>query len=286
MTCADGRSLEYATLGDPAGSTIFFHHGSPGSNRLLVALAPLLERGHFFLVTFSRPGYGYSSRREGRVVADVVGDVRCVLDELGRGSYVALGWSGGGPHAIACAANDAPRCVGAVSIAGVAPIDAGFDWTEGMGAANVEEFELALRGAPDYEDSIKALAARMSAATADDIVDAFGGLFSEPDLVVLAPYRARAELAAAMNHAFAEGWYGYHDDDRAILSPWGVDLDSILVPVSIWYGDDDLMVPPTHGAWLRANIPAAVSHHHPSDGHESIILNHFDELASELAGFV
>jgi pimeloyl-ACP methyl ester carboxylesterase len=67
MVCADGRSLEYPTLGDLSGSTIFFHHGTPGSTRLLSTMAPLLERGNFHLVTISRPGCGRSTRREGRV---------------------------------------------------------------------------------------------------------------------------------------------------------------------------------------------------------------------------
>jgi pimeloyl-ACP methyl ester carboxylesterase len=286
LKCDDGRDLEYATLGDPSGPTIFFHHGTPGSNRLLVTLAPLLERGNFYFVTISRAGYGRSSRREGRAVADVVTDVRRVLDELRRVSYVALGWSGGGPHAIACAASDAPRCGAAVSLAGVAPIDAGFDWTEGMGPSNVEEFELAMRGGPEHEASGEAVAATMLAATEDDIVDAFDGLLSAPDLAVFSDRHEREVFAAAMNHAFVEGWRGFYDDDRAMMSSWGVDLGSIQVPVSIWYGDEDLMVPPTHGAWLSANIATATPRHHPGDGHLSIVTSHFDELASELLDLV
>ena len=286
LECQDGRSLEYATIGDPSGSTVFFHHGTPGSTRLASTVAPLLERGNLFLVTISRPGYGRSSRRAGRSVADVVDDVRTVLDELGRDTYVAVGWSGGGPHAIACAANDAPRCRAAVSLAGVAPVDAGFDWTEGMGPSNVEDYELARRGGPEYEDALKAVGEQMAAATEESIVDAFDGLLSGPDLAVFAVEHERVEFAAAMNHAFANGWRGFYDDDQAMMSPWGVDLASIDVPVSIWFGDDDLMVPPTHGAWLCANIATATAHHHAGDGHVSIVTAHFDELASELRDLV
>ena len=95
-------------MGDPTGDTVFFHHGTPGSTKTLLAFEPLTESGKLFFVTTSRAGYGASTRREGRNIAAVVDDTRSALDALGRESYVALGWSGGGPHALACAALDAP----------------------------------------------------------------------------------------------------------------------------------------------------------------------------------
>ena len=74
-------------------------------------------------------------RRRGRRVVDVVDDVRVVLDELGVSEFRALGWSGGGPHSLAVAAN-VDGCVGVTVIAGIAPFD--FDgWCDGMGEANV-----------------------------------------------------------------------------------------------------------------------------------------------------
>src|SRR5580700_4684438 len=99
----DGRTLEVATMGDPSGTTIFFHHGTPGTSRTVKSLAALSDFGQFFVVTTSRPGYGQSSRREGRSIASVIGDVDAALDHVGRDEYVALGWSGGGPHALASA---------------------------------------------------------------------------------------------------------------------------------------------------------------------------------------
>src|SRR5665213_2574878 len=138
----DGRNLEVATLGEPSGHTVLFHHGTPGSTNLVKMFAPLADDGSLFVITTARAGYGKSSRLEGRDVAAVVGDARAALDSLGRSDYVAVGWSGGAPHALACAALDAPRCLAAWSLAGVVPTNVDFDWTAGMGPENLSLIHL------------------------------------------------------------------------------------------------------------------------------------------------
>ncbi len=277
----NGRTLEVATMGNPSGASIYFHHGTPGSTRLLKTLSALIERTNLFFITTSRAGYGNSTRHEGRSVGDVVADVRAVMRALDRGRYGVMGWSGGGPHALACAALD-PLCLGAWSIAGVAPIDADINWTEGMGPENLEEFALAQAGGPVYEAHIAQAGAAFGSATKDTIVELFGELLSEPDRRIFASDEVRAEHAEAMSFAFANGASGLLDDDQAFMKPWGFDVASIDVPVSIWYGDADLMVPPTHGSWLVGAIRSAQEHRYPSEGHISIIFNHVDELATEL----
>ena len=67
-----------------------------------------------------------------------------------------------------------------------------------------------------------------------------------------------------------------------MIGPWGFDVSSIDKPVHLFYGDVDLMVPPTHYAWLKDNIPRVVTHHRSDEGHISIISEHFDELAEVL----
>ncbi len=278
----DGRTLEVGALGDPEGTTVILHHGSPGSVRTVKSFAPLLEEGSFFVVTLSRPGYGRSSRREGRAIASIVEDTRQALDAFDRSQYVALGWSGGGPHALACAALDAPRCRGAVSLAGVVPIDVDFDWTEGMAPENVEEFARAREGGPAYEAAMEEAGASMAAMNADNTLETFGDLLSEPDKKVLSDPDALACFVDATTYAFVEGWRGFYDDDVAFLKAWGFDPAKISVPVEIFYGDHDHMVPSTHGAWLASHITTARVFHDEHEGHLSIWMRHFDEVAKAL----
>ncbi len=280
----DGRVLEVAAAGDPAGLTVFLHHGSPGSVRTLTSFEPLLEHGNFFMVTLSRPGYGRSSRREGRAIASVVDDTGFALDAFERSGYAALGWSGGGPHSLACAALDTPRCRGAVSLAGVVPVDVDVDWTEGMAPENVEEFARAKEGGPAYEAAMEAAGASMAAMNADSAFDTFGELLSEPDREVLGDPFTMSSFVDATTHAFVESWRGFFDDDVAFLKPWGFDPTAIDVPVEIFYGDHDHMVPPTHGAWLASHITTARVYHNESEGHLSVWTRHFDEVAKALNG--
>ena len=283
ITTPNGDVVEVATVGNPDGHTVFFHHGTPGSAPFVASFADVVGPANIFLVTMSRPGYGNSSRRERRDVASVVGDVTVVLDALQRDQYVSVGWSGGGPHALACAALDSPRCLAAWSLAGVVPTDVDFDWTEGMGPENLEEFALAVEGGPRYDDHMALACAQFREATSDNVIELFGGLLSEVDKTALRSASTRSALAASCRHAFANGVGGYHDDDRAFFSAWGFDVGSITVPVSVWYGDEDLMVPPTHGAWLTSHLPSASVVHHPHEGHISLVTNHVESLFSSIA---
>lgn len=279
---ADGRTVEVATVGDPAGRTVFVHHGTPGSMHVVRFFESIAREGALFFVGASRPGCGHSSRQIGRTVASVVPDVAQVLDALGRDEYASLGWSGGGPHALACAALDRPRCVGAWSLAGVVPLDVDFDWTAGMGPENVEEFALAREGGARYDEHMAHAGDQFMTASAANIVELFGDLLSDSDRAALGDESLRQTLADVCRQAFAEGWYGFYDDDRAFFTPWGFDPTAIRAPVVVWYGDEDLMVPPTHGAWLGAHIAGAGVARFGTEGHVSLISNHLDELATSL----
>jgi pimeloyl-ACP methyl ester carboxylesterase len=278
----DGRTLEVATLGEPSGHTVLFHHGTPGSANLVKMLAPLADDGSLFVVTTSRAGYGKSSRLEGRDVAAVIGDSRAALDSLGRSDYVAVGWSGGGPHALACAALDAPRCLAAWSLAGVVPTNLDFDWTEGMGQENVDEFALAKEGGAKYEAAMTAHGEAFGAATKDNVVELFSGLLSEPDETVFEPEARRVAFAASLRQGFEFGSAGFFDDDQAIIKEWGFDPTTITRPVAVWFGDQDLMVPRTHGEWLAKSLPTAKRHFFPGDGHVSLVVNHLDDLTAAI----
>lgn len=283
LTCGDGRDLDVASLGDPAGRTLVYHHGSPGSRVLVQSLRALAESGDYFVVAPSRPGYGGSTRLAGRTVSSIVADVTTALDFFARDTYVALGSSGGGPHAIASAALDARRCTGAVSIAGVAPTDVDFDWTEGMGPENVEEFALATAGGPEYDDHIAQMRALFVDATPDTVVALFAGLLSDVDRAALGPLEVRRVLVDGLRDGLARGPWGLYDDDRSFFSPWGFDTALVPVPVAIVYGDHDLMVPPAHGRWLVKNVANATAHHFADEGHLSILEHRVSDLAALLA---
>jgi pimeloyl-ACP methyl ester carboxylesterase len=230
----------------------------------------VIERG-WQLVAAARPGYAGSTRQEGRTVADVADDIAAVLDHLGLDRFLTIGRSGGGPHALACAALLPDRCDAAATIAGVAPYDAeGLDFLAGMGPENVEEYTAAATSRDDLQAFLDHEAAVMATVTGEQVAAALGGLVAEVDRNALTGDIAEG-VAAGVRHAFTSGTAGWFDDDIAFVTPWGFDLAAITVPVSIWHGGDDRFVPPTHGEWLAAHVAGARAHLHADEGHISLV---------------
>ncbi|MGK5678215.1 alpha/beta fold hydrolase [Actinoplanes sp. URMC 104] len=281
MTLPGGRTLEYLVEGPPGGLPLVLHHGTPSG---AVRLAPVFEsaaRHGLRLVLASRPGYGGSSPHPGRRVADVAADTAALLDSLGAAHFVTIGWSGGGPHALACAALLPGRCVGASTIAGVAPYEApGLDWPAGMGEENIAEFEAAAKGVQALDAFLTGMADGLARVTAADVVEAFGDLLSEVDKRALTGGLA-GYLAESTRYSVSAGIAGWREDDLAFLAHWGFPLADIRVPVAVWQGEQDRMVPPAHGHWLSAHVPGAEVHLLPAEGHLSLLAG-IDEVVENL----
>lgn len=282
----DGRELEYLTGGDPDGFPFVHHSGTPSAAVHDPLIWDAAERAGLRLVTYSRPGYGASTPRPAPdgwpvpIVADA-DDTAALLDHLGMGEYVTLGWSGGGPRALACAATMPGRCRAAATLAGVAPADAaGPDWAAGMGEENVRDFEAARQGRTSYGPIAVDQVPELASVTADDIVAAFGGLVDEVDAAALSDEMGSV-VAASFNHAVAQGAGGMIEDTLQIVRPWGFDLADIAVPVSVWQGGRDKMVPFEHGRWLAAAIPGARPHLYADEGHISLAAK-IDEILADL----
>jgi pimeloyl-ACP methyl ester carboxylesterase len=232
-------------------------------------------------VQHSRPGYGDSTPHPDRRVADVAADVAALLDAIGATTFVTAGKSGGGPHALACAALLPDRCRAAASIAGVAPYrPEGLDWLAGMGEENIAEFGAAEAGVPDLEAYLTKEAASLAGVQPTEIIKAFGDLLSDVDRRALVGGFADY-MAESLRRAVSAGTAGWRDDDLAFIADWGFRLDTVDTPVSIWQGDQDRMVPFTHGDWLAAHLPTAHLHRIPGEGHLSLIDN-FGTVAADL----
>jgi len=275
VPAAGGRQLEVLVAGPEDGLPLVFHNGTPSG---LVAFAPMVDaaadRG-LRTVMYARPGYGASTPQPGRRVADAAADVTAVLDALGATEFVTAGWSGGGPHALACAALLPGRCRSAATIAGVAPSDAdGLDWLAGMGEGNVAEFAATDAGEAELTKFLTAEADQLRGVTADQMAAGLGDLVSDADKAVITGEFA-AYLADSFTAGLTPGIDGWRDDDLAFNQDWGFGLEILgqegSVPVGIWQGDHDRMVPFAHGQWLAAHVPGATAHLIPGAGHLSLI---------------
>lgn len=281
----DGRALECWASGPPEGLALLFITGTPSSGRHFEVVAESAARLGWRTLSFARPGYGRSTPQPGRSVADFASDAAEVLSWAGAAEFVAVGWSGGGPHALACAAL-VPGCRAAAVIAGVAPRSAvDLDWLGGMGEENVAEFGAAIDGVEALEAFLSRQLPGMTELAAADLAEALGDLAPDVDRAVLGGDFG-AELAESFRGAVATGIAGWRDDDLAFVRAWGFDPAAIEIPVMIWQGALDRMVPAAHGAWLGRAVPGAEILELPGDGHITPIANRMPEITARLAGLV
>ena len=116
--------------------------------------------------------------------------------------------------------------------------------------------------------------------TGDTIAEALGGLVTEVDRQALhGPFSDY--LAAVMRGALRDGIWGWHDDDLAFARGWGFAVDDMAVPVTIWQGREDAMVPYAHGVWLSQHVEGATARLFDDEGHLSLALR-FDEVVDDL----
>jgi len=278
----DGRTLDLLLGGMPQGIPLLAHHGSPGDATAWADWDDAARNHGFRLIAMSRPGYATSSRLAGRAVVDAAADAEAVLDMLGHETFATMGVSGGGPHALACAAGLPERCRGAATLAGVGPFGVDdLDFLAGMGPENVAEFRAAAGGETQVRAWLTEHAEAFRHVRGFELAAAFGGLVPPVDVEILQGGYAEP-MAAEIRRALARGFDGWVDDDVAFTQPWGFDVEQIRVPVTVWQGDLDLMVPFAHGGWLVDHIPDAQAAMAPGHGHISLGVTHRDAILANL----
>jgi pimeloyl-ACP methyl ester carboxylesterase len=259
LRLGDGRTLHvYDTGADDADGwlAIFWHHGSPNIGAPPEPLFSAADRLSIRWVSYDRPGYGGSTPRPDRDVASAAGDASAVADALSIDRFAVMGHSGGGSHALACAALLPERVLGVVVVAGMAPFGAeGLDWFEGFGPAGVAELRAAAAGRAALEKHL---------AQADDEPE-----FTPEDEAALAG--EWSWFIDVVHRALAGGMGGFIDDDLAGVGAWGFDPADIVAPALFLHGGRDRVVPSSHGEWLARRCPSAELWLCPEDGHISVM---------------
>ncbi|GAB1514060.1 alpha/beta fold hydrolase [Actinophytocola sp. KF-1] len=254
----DGRTLHTYDTGQ-GDLVVFWHHGTPNTG---LPPEPLFEPGLRW-VSYDRPRYGGSSAAPDRDIASTAADTAAVADALGVGTFALLGHSGGGAHALACAALLPDRVRAVASISSMAPFDApGLDWFAGMG--------------PTSAATLRAAAAGRAAREA---VEGGDPDFTAADWAALAG--TWSWLGEVVRPALAGDPSAPVDDDLAYVRPWGFDPATITAKTLVVHGADDRLIPAAHGEWLARHIPGAELRLVPGAGHISV-LDHAQQVLAWL----
>ncbi len=259
---------------DTDGFPLLVHPGSPGSRLLWRSHVTLAAGYGFRLLSYDRPGYGLSSSRPDRRVADGAGDAVSVTGALGFERFATWGYSGGGPFALACAALLPERVTAACVFASLGPQNnPGFDFAAERTSAFRDEIALFFtdRHAARrkyHEEGIEQLARSGDPAF-------WMALWGDRAGSDVAHSQSLADhLSANTREAARQGDQGWWEDWAAYLNPWGFDLERIQRPVQLWHGEQDTAVPVIHGRWLSDHIPDVDAHILPGEDHSTIEVNH------------
>lgn len=261
VTLPDGRTLEYADLGDPAGSPVLFLHGTPGTAGQGAVIAEAARTYGVRLVAISRPGYG-DSTTSAPGLASVAADAVELADQLGLPRFLAMGGSGGGPYALAVGAQAPDRVTSVAVLGGLAdssevnPDDLDEDdrhAVELLAAGDVTGASAVLTGWSEANFGA------MRDLTADEFHEELqrtrppgeNWFEGHPDLLPL--FEADFQRAITTFDGFVR-------DNLSWLGAWDVDLTAVSAPVRLVYGEHDQMVPPAHGEWLHQRLPTSELH--------------------------
>jgi pimeloyl-ACP methyl ester carboxylesterase len=265
ITTRDGRILAYVERGEKDAPTIVHHHGTPGSRLTRHPDAAVYDGLH--VVTYDRPGYGRSDPQRGRRVASAAADVEDLADALGLERFAVLGVSGGGPHALACAALLGNRITRAATLVGGAPADnPDFDFLEGMADLNIREFGAA-RESQEVLEAYLAPEVEKLGRDPDALLDMLAAELPESDRAIMRQPETRAVMRASFVESARQGSRGWADDDLAFVRPWGFELEQVAVDVRLWQGGLDVLVPRAHAEYMAGRLPHSSIQMVPGAGH-------------------
>lgn len=248
----DGRTLGYAQYGDPSGRPVYFFHGQPG-NRLFHPDEETTQQAKVNLIVPDRPGYGLSDYYPGRTLVDWADDVRQLAARLGHSQFDIIGYSAGGPYALACAAK-IPENLGQVMlISSAAPVHERKVRKEMSQLVRFNYFMA--RWLPRLMQLIFRIYWRQAKSNPASFIEMAKKDAPVPDLEALNQQTLYQMMLACWKENLRVDCRGYVEDAKIIFKEWGFSLAEIEKKVLLYWGKEDQNTPPSCLAYLVSHLP-------------------------------
>ncbi|TMF40354.1 MAG: alpha/beta hydrolase [Chloroflexi bacterium] len=314
LELSDGREMAWRWWGDPDGKPVFRIQGTP-SSRLQRNPDASVQRnlGVRFLMA-DRPGYGGSTRKPGRGIADIADDYAQLLDAHGLDRVPAMGTSGGGPHVLALAARHPDRVPAATVVVGGTPLQG--DEVARLVGVNARGYALAeehpdrvpaatvvVGGTPLQGDEVARLVgvnARGYALAEEgweplheflvEIRERLVGDEGMQGVLSDAPASDRAIMTDPLwqrmsreniAETLRQGAEGWTDESLAMHREWDFDPADVKSSVTWWHGDDDMNAPLSAARRIVARLPGVDLRVWHDEGHFASLI-HDREIVAEL----
>lgn len=280
MKLNDGRALGFAEYGKPSGIPIFVFHGTPGSRILGLENEPLIEKYGIRVIAPERPGHGLSDPKPERKIADWVTDLDALANHLGLHQFHVAGVSGGGPYALACAIHLSARVLSATLIGSATPPEM-LPLSKGMASGNRIVFFLA-KYAPFLLKVVFANYAHAVRKHPEKLAQQVLSQFCEWDRRIIENPNGKGrekELMLHLEEAFRQGSEGVYRDTLLVSRSWQLDPSKVTVPVIMWHGESDTLVPIAPAKEFAKIIPGCDSHFILGAGH---LLLESEEIGSQI----
>lgn len=276
----DGRTLACLELGDPAGPPVLYFHGYPGSRLEARVAAAAAARLGVRLLAIDRPGFGQSTFQPGRSIAGWASDVAALTDRLEPRRFSIIGVSGGGPYALACAALLPDRLARVALVCPLGPLDVA-DGKAGMLAQDRALLALSAHAAPLARGVVRMLARWMRQDAGRYLKFMMAGMVS-PDRDLFADPGYRSIVLASTAEALRQGGRGAAWELTLISRRWDFRLQDVRMPVSLWQGLADQILPAHMAHRLAAALPSCQPRYFPGEGHLSLVVRKIGEVLAEM----
>ncbi len=276
----DGRTLACLALGDPNGAPVLYFHGFPGSRLEGRLAADAAQRLGLRLFAPDRPGIGASTFQPGRTIGAWAADVARLADQFALERFAVVGVSGGGPYALACAARIPERLNSVALVGAMGPLTR-TDLTKGMPALNRLALVLAAR-LPPLAHLAVGVAARLVRRHPERYLAHMMVGAPPADRGVLTDTAYRTLFAESTAEALRQGGRGVAWELTLLARPWDFKLQEVSMPVRIWQGLADNVVPTGIARQLAAALPHRETHYLQDEGHLSLIVRHLDAVLADM----
>lgn len=268
----DDRNLNFCTFGNPNGEPVFYFHGFPSSflEPKQCGLDKTAEELNINLITANRPGYGDSEFHKNRKLLDWPDDICELADSLGIKKFSVLGYSGGGPYALACAQKIPNRLNKVVVVSGMGPASA-------PGIKDVPSWML-VKWPGFILNIVLGGMKKMVENNPDKFLSSVNKSLPKVDMETFEKQNFKNEFVAVLKEAFKTGIKGAKQDAKIYKQNWGFELENIQHQVFVWHGEKDANVKIETAKYIAVKLPNYISNYYEKEGHLSLISNKSKEI--------